>query len=78
MSEMVRPGYKLTQVGVIPEDWVLLPLSDLFEFRNGVNADKRAYGMGRRFINVLEVITQTHLEARDIPGRVRLSQREVE
>lgn len=68
----VPPGYKQTEVGVIPEDWETVPLSELLDFRNGVNADKSAYGQGTPFINVLEVITHTHLRGSDIPGRITL------
>lgn len=32
----VKPGYKLTQVGVIPEDWEVRPLSALAEIRSGI------------------------------------------
>lgn len=71
-TEGVPKGYKRTEVGVIPEDWQIVPLSDLLDFRNGVNADKSAYGQGTPFINVLEVITRTHLRGSDIPGRVTL------
>jgi type I restriction enzyme S subunit len=42
------------------------------EFRNGANADKGAYGKGVPFINVLEVITHSHLDGAHIPGRVSL------
>src|ERR1035441_10454727 len=49
----VKPGYKQTDVGVIPEEWEVKPFAELFDFRNGVNADKDAYGKGIRFINVL-------------------------
>lgn len=58
---------------VLPEGWVLENLGSLFEFQNGVNAEKSAYGAGLRFVNVLEVITNNRLLAADIPGRVRLS-----
>ncbi|MBE2254339.1 MAG: restriction endonuclease subunit S [Myxococcus sp.] len=58
--------------------WELTTLGHLFEFRNGVNADKRAYGRGVPFINVLEVITKPHLHAGDVPGRVSLSQSLIE
>ncbi|MEA9676620.1 restriction endonuclease subunit S [Xanthomonas campestris pv. raphani] len=71
----VKPGYKLTDVGVIPEDWEIKSFGELFEFRNGVNADKNAYGEGVRFINVLEPITCSHLHGQDIPGRVSLPER---
>src|SRR2546426_1346088 len=57
----VRPGYKQTEVGVIPENWEVKSFAQLFAFRNGVNADKRSYGRGIRFVNVLEPITYSHL-----------------
>ncbi|MBC6472386.1 MAG: restriction endonuclease subunit S [Hormoscilla sp. GM102CHS1] len=68
----VPEGYKKTEVGVIPEDWEVVAFSELFEFRNGVNADKEAYKRGLPFINVLEIITHTHLYPSHIPGRVSL------
>jgi type I restriction enzyme, S subunit len=68
----LKRGYKQTEVGVIPKDWKVIPFSELLEFRNGVNADKEAYGKGIPFINVLEIITKGHLRASDIPGRVLL------
>lgn len=68
----VRPGYKQTEVGVIPEDWEVKALADLYHFRNGFNADKRAYGHGVRFINVLEPIRYSHLFGPEIPGRVSI------
>jgi type I restriction enzyme S subunit len=68
----IKPGDKQSEVGVIPEDWKVVPLSSLLEFRNGVNADKKAYGTGLPFINVLEIITKSHLNASDIPGRISL------
>jgi len=66
-------GYKQTEVGVIPEDWAVTPMAELFTFQNGVNADKAAYGKGIPFINVLEVITHSTLTETKIPGRISLS-----
>jgi type I restriction enzyme, S subunit len=68
----VRAGYKQTEVGVIPENWEVKTFAQLFAFRNGVNADRRSYGRGIRFINVLEPITYSHLYGPEIPGRVTL------
>jgi type I restriction enzyme S subunit len=68
----LRPGYKRTEVGVIPDDWNLKPFAELLAFRNGVNADKRSYGQGVRFINVLEPITHSHIHGPEITGRVTL------
>jgi type I restriction enzyme, S subunit len=77
-SDRIAEGYRSSDVGVIPEEWTVVPLSSLLDFRNGVNADKNAYGHGIRFINVLEVITKSHLRADDVPGRVSLSQDEID
>jgi len=69
----LKLGYKQTELGVIPEEWDVRHLGSLFEFRNGVNADRHAYGEGVRFINVLEPITYSHIEGPEITGRVTLS-----
>jgi type I restriction enzyme S subunit len=66
-----QPG-RLTEAGVVPGDWSIRSLSDLLDLRNGFNADRSAYGRGLRFINVLEVITHSHISAAQIPGRVAL------
>lgn len=68
----VKPGYKQTEVGVIPEEWEVKPFGALFAFRNGVNADKNSYGQGVRFINVLEPITYSHIHGPEIQGQVTL------
>ena len=68
----VKSGYRKTEIGVLPEDWAVKPLGQLFTFKNGVNADKRAYGTGVRFVNVLEAITHSHLLCDDVLGRVKL------
>lgn len=68
----VKPGYKQTEAGLIPEEWDVRSFGDLFAFKNGVNADKEAYGKGVRFVNVLEPITYSHIHGPEIPGRVTL------
>lgn len=57
----------------VPRGWQTLSLGDLFDFTNGVNADKTAYGSGIPFANVLEVITHEALTDRLIPGLINLS-----
>jgi type I restriction enzyme S subunit len=68
----LKPGYKQTDVGVIPEDWEVKRLGELYNFKNGVNADKEAYGKGIKFINVLEPITYSHIHGQEITGQVDL------
>ena len=72
-NDRPKPGYKRTEVGVIPEDWDILSLGEFLTFQNGVNADKSFYGHGIPFINISEVMAHTHLNASDVPGLVSLS-----
>jgi len=39
----VKPGYKLTEVGVIPEDWGEHTINELIEFEGGSQPDKRVF-----------------------------------
>ena len=34
-TAIVRPGYKQTEVGVIPEDWVVIRLGDISDVKTG-------------------------------------------
>lgn len=44
---MVKPGYKQTEVGVIPEDWEVLRLSDNFRIYAGGDVPKHSLSMTR-------------------------------
>lgn len=57
----------------ILSEWKTFTLGELFEFSNGVNADKSSYGEGVPFINVLDVIENAALTEVAIPGRVKLA-----
>lgn len=56
----------------MPGGWSEHSLGELFEFSNGVNADKTAYGHGTLFANVFEVVANEALTEALIPGRVNL------
>lgn len=60
----------------IPTNWKQKKLGDLFDFKNGVNAEKSAYGSGIPFINVMEVIFNNSLQAEGIPGKVTLPKKQ--
>ena len=36
----LKPGYKQTELGMIPEDWVVKPLFELFAFSGGYSASR--------------------------------------
>ena len=37
VTETIRPGYKQTEVGVIPEDWDVYDLSEIYDFSSGLS-----------------------------------------
>lgn len=49
------PGYKRTELGVIPEDWGVVALGDIGSFKNGINKNKEAFGHGFPLINLMDV-----------------------
>ncbi|MDJ0679967.1 MAG: restriction endonuclease subunit S [Xenococcaceae cyanobacterium MO_167.B52] len=51
----LKPGYKQTEVGVIPEDWDVVVLGEIGKFKNGINKNKESFGFGFPFINLLDV-----------------------
>jgi len=46
----VRPGYKWTEVGVIPEDWEVMSLSTVSDVRDGTHESPKFYATGVPFI----------------------------
>ena len=66
----IKPGYKQTEVGVIPEDWNVVRLSELGEFKNGINKSSEAFGHGSPFINLMDVFGVSSVEASDELGLV--------
>ena len=59
-------------------EWPQECLGDYFTFKNGVNADKSAYGQGHKFINVLDVISDQPIKSVNIIGSVTISDKEFE
>jgi len=57
----VRPGYKQTEVGVIPEEWEDVPIGKLGRFKNGINKDSVAFGSGFPFVNLMDVFGRNHI-----------------
>ncbi|HEY9178344.1 MAG TPA: restriction endonuclease subunit S [Flavipsychrobacter sp.] len=51
----VRPGYKHTPLGWIPEEWEVESLGKLGEFKNGINKGKEEFGHGYPLVNIMDV-----------------------
>ena len=74
----VPQGYKVTTVGIVPEEWAEHTLGDIFTFKNGLNKEKEAFGEGTPIVNYTDVWKKRGLLAKDIKGRVTLSSAEIE
>ena len=55
------------------DEWNLETLDRFFTFKNGVNADKSAYGQGHKFINVLDIISDIPITYENILDSVTIS-----
>ncbi len=55
------------------EGWKSVELGSFMEFKNGLNADKDAYGSGVKFVNVMDIFRSSELYAGDIIGSVQTS-----
>ena len=72
----VRPGYKQTEVGVIPEAWEVVPVGDLFTFKNGLNKAKQFFGHGTPIVNYMDVFGKPSLRIGEVVGQVDVSPKE--
>ena len=66
----VKPGYKQTEVGVLPEDWRSVPLSELGKFKNGINKNSEAFGHGHPFVNLMDVFGVSSIATSEALGLI--------
>lgn len=62
---------------MVPEGWNKDILGNLFEFKNGLNAEKEQYGSGYKFVNVMDVFGNDILIESKIIGRVQVSDKQL-
>ena len=58
------------------DDWATERLGDFYTFKNGVNAEKEAYGSGIKFVNVMDIVSDSPLRYDKIIGEVEISESE--
>ena len=68
-------GYKPSPLGIIPEDWEVKRLGEIFTFKNGVNAGKDSYGEGVRFVNTMDVLNNEYITGKILRGRVAINEK---
>jgi type I restriction enzyme S subunit len=73
----LNPGYKLTEIGVIPEEWDVVRIGDLFTFKNGLNKAKEFFGHGTPIVNYMDVFGRPRLYSEAIRGSVEVTSKEL-
>lgn len=73
----LKPGYKQTEVGQIPQQWDAPLLGELFAFKNGLNKAKKFFGYGTPIVNYMDVYKNPGLFAKDLHGRVDVSKQDL-
>jgi predicted glycosyltransferase/restriction endonuclease S subunit len=58
-------------------EWEWNKLGDLLEFKNGINASKEQYGIGYKFINVLDILNNDFITHDKIIGSVNVDEETV-
>lgn len=70
MSAQLPPGYKKTELGVIPRDWNTVQLCELGKFKNGINKASEAFGHGFPFVNLMDVFGVSSITTNESLGLV--------
>ena len=72
-NQHIPSGFKPSPLGIIPEDWEVKRLGELFTFKNGINASKESYGEGVKFVNTMDVLNNTFIDSNVLRGKVNVN-----
>ena len=61
----------------LPTGWTTTTLGTFMDFKNGVNADKDAYGKGIKFVNVMDIFRKNCLSSDDVVGSVEITDKQL-
>ncbi|OOE68130.1 hypothetical protein BZG20_04140 [Salinivibrio sp. IB868] len=66
----------MSKLKTAPYGWKLTTLGTFMEFKNGVNADKNAYGSGTEFVNVMDIFKRNFMKKSNILGKVEITEKQ--
>jgi type I restriction enzyme, S subunit len=76
MSKKIKAKIPELRFSEFSGDLELKYLGEIFDFKNGINADKSQYGQGIKFINVLDIINEDPIYYDSIIGCVDITDQE--
>lgn len=66
----------MSKLQTVPSGWKSTTLGTFMEFKNGVNADKNAYGSGTEFVNVMDIFKRNFMKKCNILGKVEITEKQ--
>lgn len=69
---------KQTEIGLLPEDWEIIELSEIGTFKNGINKGAEDFGFGSPFINLMDVFGKNVISSNSSFGLVNSNSSEKE
>lgn len=66
----------MSKLQTMPSGWKSTTLGTFMEFKNGVNADKNAYGSGTEFVNVMDIFKRNFMKKCNILGKVEITEKQ--
>lgn len=69
-KQTIPAGYKQSEVGVIPEDWVVRKLVNIGQFKNGINKSAEDFGFGSPFVNLMDVFGKPVIKGNEAFGLI--------
>jgi type I restriction enzyme S subunit len=58
-------------------EWEVKKLGEIFDFKNGLNKEKKYFGVGTPIVNYMDVYKNRGLTARDLKGKVTVTEKEL-
>lgn len=72
----INATYQQTEIGQVSSGWDVVPLGNLFTFKNGLNKAKQYFGYGTPIVNYMDVFQNNGLHTHCVLGRVDVSRDE--
>jgi type I restriction enzyme S subunit len=72
----LMPGYKKTDIGLLPEEWNAVPLYAIGWFKNGINKGSESFGHGSPFVNLMDVFGVNKIDSDEGLGLVETTDSE--
>ena len=68
-EKLLKPKLRFKE---FKDNWTLMSLNSLMEFKNGINATKDAYGKGIKYISVTDILNNNFITYEKIKGLVNI------